>query len=500
MIAFRNLYLRVAGTLFLCLLTCSAYADGREAIQKKILQLAEDEDPRVRFQAALSLGEVDLPGRVEALASIARKDAGDRWVRNAILSSIGKDTLPFLEVLIPNVDQASEGIDTLIQELSKLVGTKGDAEEIGRLLSVLSAESIAEPVKIVTLKGLSEGLQLSGSHVQGEELLTAPLAKLLVSSSDPIRDSAVEIASKVLPQDSSALDDIISKQIEVLKDLDADGEARVQAAKLLRLGSFDRVSGTLGRLLTSESHDALQVSALDTLATFNNPQVAEMIIEHWRELGPQAKVRALDILLARNDRAIQLLDAIESDKFPANILDAQKQSLLLSYPDPKVAEKAKVLFSELPSDENPELYEQYAEAITLKGDREHGKKIYEERCSQCHIAEGEGYQLGPDWTAITSNTRETLLTSILYPNRQVAPGFTNYILETYDEDIITGVLVFSGPNSVILRRAGGEEDTVLRKNISYLEDTKLSIMPTNLELGLSTQDMADLLTFIETLK
>ncbi|MCA9429257.1 MAG: HEAT repeat domain-containing protein [Candidatus Omnitrophica bacterium] len=479
-------------------LSIPSWSIDHEGIQERILQLADDPDPRVRFQAALTLGEVDLPGRIEALAGIARKDAADPWVRRAILSSIGSDTVEFLEILIPEVGDSTEGIDSLIEELSKLVGTKGQTEDIRRLLAAIGQPSVKEPVQVLVLNGLSEGLELFGGMVANGGELAAPLADLLVNPSEKIRGVAVEIASKALPQDSPELDTLISEQIARLEN--REGENLSQSAKMLRLGSYDRVSGALSELLTSQSHEALQVAALETLSTYDHPGVGKTIIDHWSQLAPKAKIQALDILMARQDRAMQLLVAIESEEMPGNILDSQRQTLLLGYPDSAVADKAKQIFSTLSTDEDPELYNQYAEAVTLEGDREKGKKIYLERCTQCHIAEGQGQQLGPDWSGLKSNTRETLLTSILYPNRSVDPGFTNYILETVDGDIFTGVLAFSGPNSVVLRRGGAEEDTILRKNIEYLEDTKKSIMPTNLEVGLSPQDMADLLSFIETLK
>ncbi len=489
----------VGGACLLFLPSLCAESDTH-VLQQRMLEMAQDDDPRVRFQTALSLGEVDLPEKVDALAIIARRDASDPWVRSAILSSVGAEAAPFLEVLIPEVDEKTKGVEALIGQLSKLVGTKGKTGDIRRLLSALSSESTSEPIQILALEGLSEGLNLSGSVVEGGSKLSDPLAELLAHPSDKIRSAAVGIASKVLPPDSPELTELIDRQIEQLKETDGDGKDQVQAAKILRLGSFSRVSASLSELLSSQSHDALQVAALDTLSTFNDPMVGTSIVDKWSQLGPQAKVRALKILLSRTDRALELLAAIGSEAIPANILDSQKQALLLGYPDETVAEKAKTLFAALPSEEDPELYQQYIEAVSLDGDRVNGKKIYVERCAQCHIAEGEGTQLGPDWSGLKSNTRETLLTSILYPNREVDPGFTNYILETFDGDIYTGVLAFSGPNSVILRRGGGQEDTILRKNIDYLEDTKMSIMPTNLEVGLSAQDMSDLLSFIETLQ
>jgi len=499
MTANRFRVLILSAVALLCLLSTTRCFASEDSLAEKILELARDDDPRVRFQAALTIGEIELPERVDALAFIARSDASDPWVRRAILSSVGEAAVDFLETLI-QTDNPGEGVDVLIAELSKLIGTKGRPEPIRRLLEALSGSAVLETIRSSGLEGLSEGLRLSGANVEGGDVLAQPLAELLASPSDGVRSSAVEIASKALPRNSPELENLIERQIEILRSDKEEPENQIQAAKTLRLGSIDRVFSPLTETLSGPSHDELQVAVLDTLSTFDHPEAVESIVDNWGVLGPLAKKRAVEILLSRNDRAIRLLAAIASEKMPANILASQDRALLLNYPNPEVAEKAKTLFAEIASGEDPALYRKYADSISLEGDREKGKKIYIERCAQCHVAEGEGTQLGPDWSALKSNTRETLLTSILYPNREVDPGFTNYILETSDGEIYTGVLAFSGPNSVILKRGGGQEDTLLRKNIEYLEDTKLSIMPTNLEAGLSTQDMADLLSFIETLQ
>src|SRR5262249_50103588 len=58
-----------------------------------VLEMADDPDPSVRFQLAFTLGEHPSPKRVEALATLARRDADDRDARAAILSSVGDDGL-----------------------------------------------------------------------------------------------------------------------------------------------------------------------------------------------------------------------------------------------------------------------------------------------------------------------------------------------------------------------------------------------------------------------
>ena len=60
------------------------------ALASRVIALADDADARVRFQCALTLGELDEGRLIPALANIAVRDAGDRWTRAAVLSSAGR--------------------------------------------------------------------------------------------------------------------------------------------------------------------------------------------------------------------------------------------------------------------------------------------------------------------------------------------------------------------------------------------------------------------------
>src|SRR5262249_42758301 len=57
------------------------------ALAEKVLALANDAAVTVRFQVAFTLGQLEDPRATERLAAIARRDAADRWLRAAVLSS-----------------------------------------------------------------------------------------------------------------------------------------------------------------------------------------------------------------------------------------------------------------------------------------------------------------------------------------------------------------------------------------------------------------------------
>jgi hypothetical protein len=87
---------------------------------------------------------------------------------------------------------------------------------------------------------------------------------------------------------------------------------------------------------------------------------------------------------------------------------------------------------------------------------------------------------------------------ILDPNRAVEPQYMNYIAETRDGETLSGVMASETGNSVTLRIPQGAEQTVLRANLKALRSTGLSLMPEGLETGMSPQDLADLIAFVQS--
>ena len=96
--------------------------------------------------------------------------------------------------------------------------------------------------------------------------------------------------------------------------------------------------------------------------------------------------------------------------------------------------------------------------------------------------------------------RQALLLAILDPQREVAPAFIAYQIATKDGQSYAGVVKRDDATGVTVQMAGGVEKAIPRPAIASVTSTGLSLMPVGLEAGLSVQDVADLLTFIETLK
>ena len=109
-------------------------------------------------------------------------------------------------------------------------------------------------------------------------------------------------------------------------------------------------------------------------------------------------------------------------------------------------------------------------------------------------------ELGPDLITVKTKGREALLTAILEPHKEVAPQYIAYDVATKDGNAYSGIIARDDATSLALKIMGGFEVNLPRANIKGSNSSGKSLMPEGLEGGMSVQDMADLLTFIEELK
>ena len=121
------------------------------------------------------------------------------------------------------------------------------------------------------------------------------------------------------------------------------------------------------------------------------------------------------------------------------------------------------------------------------------------RCMVCHRAGNDGIALGSDMVTVKTKGRDALLTAILEPHKEVAPQFIAYDVTTKDGNAYTGIIARDDATSLSLKIMGGAEVNLPRANIKGSTSSGKSLMPEGLEAGMSVQEMADLLTFIEEL-
>jgi putative heme-binding domain-containing protein len=427
--------------------------------------LAEDPDPRVRYQLALTLGFVLHPDKPALLAGMLRRHADDPWMRSALLNSLGREPVAVLDRLLEGKAFQREPIDReILPVLLRIIGARNQRQEVSAVLERLVRIKPADRV-FPYLQALGEGLQ----EIGGTLAETAETNLL-----DPFFGLARRTAS----------------------DSSASIRARQQAIQFLSQAPWEQVEDLLFSLLEPGTPEPVQGSAIDGLRQFAAPGIGSSLIERWDYLTPRLRSKAVEVLLRRPERVKALLNALKQGTVvPAELSAAQKE-FLRQHNEPQLRRLAKGTLGDSTPAGSGETIEAFAEALELTGRPAQGKAIYEQRCASCHHLGDAGFNVGPDLATMKSGGKETLLTHILDPNRDVAPEYVNYQVVTTDGETLTGLITPETGSRLTLKNANGQITDIQRSRIERIRSLGQSLMPEGLAQDLSSQEMADLLAFV----
>ncbi len=448
-----------------------------EPLLKQVVALADDENTRVRFQVAFSLGETDDRRAAAALANIARRDAGDTWMRTAVLSSSLKLSAGMLESLLADAAfAASASGQQFLRHLALVVGGRNRTSEVASVLKLIETSPGAKPaaVRQTVLLGLGDGLRRSRS-----------------SLSRYVNES---------PAAAEMLSGLIGAARQTLAHSSSTAEQRQQAIEILAHGRLDDVSDVLIEMLDSREAPAVQLAAVQALSTFASPHVPASLIDAWQGLSPSVRGEVVETLLGRHDWINALLDAIEDEQVsPAYIAPVRKMRLV-RHADSAIRSRAEKLFGTEGPNPRKSVVDRYHSALALAGDAQRGQKVFEQNCMTCHKVGGRGHDVGPNLATIQNRTPEALMVQILDPNREVLANYTQYVIVLDSGRVVTGLIASESPTSLTLKRAEDVRETVLRQNIDEIIGSGKSLMPEGLEQKIDQQQLSDLLTFLLDLR
>jgi putative heme-binding domain-containing protein len=275
---------------------------------------------------------------------------------------------------------------------------------------------------------------------------------------------------------------------------------RARSARTLALGPLDDALAALAPLLDNRQPQELQRAALSALDAFPDARVGDALVKAWPALTPALRTAAADAIFSRPERAAAFLAAVEAEKVPASDVDPARLRVLESSDDPGLRAAAGRLLAALNLGKRDDVVAAYRPALDLKGDPLKGKATFEKTCAACHRLDGVGHEIGPSLAAMQARGAEAILVNVLDPNREINPQYVDYVVETTDGRILTGMLAAETANSVTLKRAENATDTVLRGNIKRMRGGRVSIMPEGLEQQIDQQGMADLIAYVMSAK
>jgi len=475
------------------------------SLPPKILALANDTSPRVRFQAALTIGECESSGAQAALLNILQRDYRFRWSRLAVLSSLRAGAAEIFRSLLTEAgfhQTIDENKVALIRELADLIGARTGTSEtngVAVVLTTLSESNLNEPLLIGTLEGMQTGLARQSVPVTTTSQIRGAAQKIEGGKSSAVLAASWKLCRTLGLPETENQRKALTLAIQNASEASRPVAERVAAIRLLGLGNFPFIKPTLFSLLDGTQPAAMQLAVIETLRTFNEPEIAQTLVAQWRSLSPAVKTSVIQLLLQRRSYQEPLLTAVEQGQIKVGELnlDLEQRRRLLWNGSAEVKVRAAKFWSDEEYSNRKTTVSEWLANLPATGDVQRGREVFEKTCAQCHRIENVGYVVGPDLSDAVHRSVEDLLSNILDPNMAINPAYASYTVEWSSDEITTGILQSETPEAITLLQAQGVKAVIPRAKLKRMESNGLSLMPEGLEAGLTPQQMRDLIAFLQ---
>lgn len=138
------------------------------------------------------------------------------------------------------------------------------------------------------------------------------------------------------------------------------------------------------------------------------------------------------------------------------------------------------------------------------GNADRGRSLFfgpKAGCATCHTVAARGGQVGPDLSKIGSiRAAPDLLESIVYPSASFARGYEPYMVRTKTGDVQAGIITRETADSIYLTTGPRQVVRIPRQSIDTLRPGTVSLMPQGFGEQFSRGELADLISFLTSLK
>ena len=457
--------------------------------------LAEDPDPRVRFQLLCTLGSIEHSRSDETRNILLLADLADPWMQLASISGMGSIDENLLFQTIFQLDDFQEtGRATYVEQLATLlVKNTADTETLDVIRQAMSRDFDTWWVAPV-LKGIgtSMGAQQAQNPVfDTQRRLMA--TRFIESTFEKERDIFSSILEKLGLPDDYSFSALLLEQATNRQQSDV---LRTQALSLLSLNAQNQETELLMALIQPEESEMVQKAAIRAVSSAPDERIAMRLLEKWKSLSPGVRESVLDLVMQDDNRRSLLLDAIDNGTVQRTEIGWNRTVVLMRDTSGPLKVKARELLAVNPA-EREEVVVRYASTLEGPIDMEAGKETFTRVCSTCHQVAGEGgVAFGPDLGTVRHWSSEALLAKIIMPQRTIADGYGLWEVEKKDGTRVTGLMGSESETSITLLNIGSVYTQIPREEIESLSSLGASAMPVGLDQQLSQEEMRDLIGYL----
>ncbi|MBT4887330.1 MAG: c-type cytochrome [Planctomycetaceae bacterium] len=487
-------------------------------------QAVMDEHPRVRLEAIRGLGKLKT-AEAASVALISLNLPRDRFLDFALATTMDE----LADVFMVALDQGHWKPDSPAREKQLEFAL---ASIDSRLAASYLSKRLAN--ESIPANGAGPWIELiaqAGGKTELTKLFKQVVRKDFEGSVMVRAINALATAQRVRKQKPAG--DL--NQIRALLEL-KDPAVKLAAMRLIGVWQMKKCIGLLAELATEEAEASIQSAAMQSLQEIGQPSVPALA-RLVRSKNTGVRRQAVICLAALNPQGA-------AKPFYHSLAEIQNEQELLDFWRQVLVKKntGKVLAKHIPSTgitemaalagltaardagrNEPELIavispyanvtkkaqeltpDRVAELIDLvehDGQPARGEAVYSRedmQCMTCHAIGGVGGKVGPDMTSLGASAPiDYLIESIYKPNAKIKENYHSVNILTVDGLVLTGIIVGSDNNEVILRDARNKLVRIPKDDIEFQKPGK-SLMPEGLVDRLTQQEQVDLIKFLTQL-
>ncbi len=212
---------------------------------------------------------------------------------------------------------------------------------------------------------------------------------------------------------------------------------------------------------------------------------------------------SLQLLAVSMSGVERILRLRQDDSFPED-LESELAFLLHNHADRSIRRIAESVLPVSSSNTTKKLHSADS-VLGLTGDASRGRRLFESHkdaaCARCHRVTGEGSLVGPDLASIGMKYGEReLLYHIQNPSGSINYSFVAHSFVLEDGRVLTGLVTDRKDGQVTIGMATGQRVTFAAGDVEDEVPQSISLMPEGLVSGLTSQEVADLIEYLLSLR
>ncbi|MFN9718318.1 MAG: PVC-type heme-binding CxxCH protein [Planctomycetota bacterium] len=494
-------------------------------LDRILFRLRRDESAQVRRECAIAMRHLSGPQKIQFWQTLAEMSPeGDRWYLEALGIALDGDSVSGWDQNLPALakNSSSTNLKSLIWRSRgntatnmKLAIMKADTKnKDNRTSEVLLTQffrSLDFEDRTAASAACSELLSeqtLTGMDPAAAELVTIEaLTRLTGNEASSV--AAKEAIARTLKATAGTVEfvrlvkrfsaaDYYDELLE-LGQQHASEQLGVEAiSALLELKQWDLLSGAL-----TGDDSAKAIATAEAMGNSQNGAIAGPLLTVLKNAEVNIDVRRAAVRAASkvNNAAMDVVKLVDEKALDPE-LEQAVAAALHSSPSRNARESAQRLFPLPPSKDNmptPPI----SELTRLKGDLANGRMVFFSTgtCHKCHVVDGMGREIGPNLTEIGSKlSREAMFESVLYPSAGISHNFELWTVVKTDGTTLNGLLVSNTDAEVSIKGDDAIVRAIPKSEVEELVKQKTSLMPADLQKTMTTQDLADVVDYMQTLK